>query len=85
MVMEIDLTLCGGFSPRLWEVEVYVSSKTQKKPQNATLMKLYKGAKARVHAIGRQTVSKLLKNISALFTCTLKPHLHFNNSKELQE
>lgn len=83
--MEIDLTLCGGFSPRLWEVEVYVSSKTQTKTQNATLMKLYKGAKAPVHAVGLHTVSRLLKNISALLTCTLKPHLHFNNSKQLQE
>lgn len=84
MVMEIDLTLCGGFSPRLWEVEVYVRSKTQT-TQNATLMKLYKGAKAPVHAVGLQTVSRLLKNISALLTCTLKPHFHFNNSKQLQE
>lgn len=84
MVMEIDLTLCGGFSPRLWEVEVYVRSKTQT-TQNATLMKLYKGAKAPVHTVGLQTVSRLLKNISALLTCTQKPHFHFNNSKQLQE
>lgn len=42
VVMEIDLTLCGGFSPRLWAVEVYVSLRTQK--NTATLMKLYKRA-----------------------------------------
>lgn len=42
--MEMDLTLWGGFSPRLWEVEVYVSLRTRKNA--AALMKLHKRADA---------------------------------------
>ena len=44
VVIEMDFTLCGGFSPRLWVEEVYVSIRTREAGCNPMLFMWYEQA-----------------------------------------